>query len=220
VWRILDCKNEPCQAPITAAPPTAELLGAESREYFRRVCAGLDAARLPYELDPRLVRGLDYYVHTVFEVVFAGIGAQNAIAGGGRYEIRFGKQPLAGVGFAAGIERLLLAREELGLHAPPLPRPHAYLVSLGDLALQYNLVLADRLRRAGHPIQLDLENRGMKAQLRSADKCQAMLALIVGDNELAKQVLMAKDLTTGDQQEWPLAEVAARLAARCPMPTA
>jgi len=211
VWRILDCKVDGCQETIRQAPSTTELLGAPSREYFARVCAGLDELGIAYQVEPRLVRGLDYYQHTVFELVFEGIGAQNSIAGGGRYAITFGNQTLQGVGFAAGLERLLLTRTELGIAPTPLPATDAFLVSLGDAALRRNLKLAAELRQAGLAVQMDLEGRGMKSQMRTANKVNARYALILGDNELERHVVMAKQLATGEQQEWPLAEAGTRL---------
>lgn len=213
VWRILDCKEPGCQPHLDAAPPTTELLAPASRDYFQRVTAGLDALGIAYRQDPRLVRGLDYYVHTVFEVVFEGIGAQNSIAGGGRYQLSFGGMNCEGVGFAAGLERLLLTRQELALPVPPEPAVDAYLVSLGQAAMRRHLQLAAELRDAGFSVQLDLEGRGMKAQMRSANKLNARMALILGDNELAESVVLAKDMGASTQEPWPLSEVASRLAA-------
>ncbi len=211
VWRILDCKEPACQAHIHTAPTTTDLLGQPSRDYFHAVTDGLADLDVPFELDARLVRGLDYYQHTVFEVVFEGIGAQNSIAGGGRYLIDFGGVACPGVGFAAGIERLLLTREELQAPPPPPPRVDVYLVSLGDAALRRQQQLAARLRELGFAVLMDLEGRGMKAQMRAANKSGAGTVLILGDNELAAGTIVCKDMATSEQQEWPLAEVATRL---------
>jgi len=122
VWRVLDCKNPGCQAVIAAAPAIPELLSPESRRFFDQVCAVLAELGVAFEIAPRLVRGLDYYEHTVFEVICEGehLGAQNAVAGGGRYSISLpgGGRPVAGVGFAAGMERLLLARGAISKATP------------------------------------------------------------------------------------------------------
>ncbi|NCU21453.1 hypothetical protein EOM89_12220 [Candidatus Falkowbacteria bacterium] len=121
VWRILDCKQPACREVIAGVPDYAGMFSAESRAYFEEVCRRLDWLGIRYEIDPFLVRGLDYYVHTVFELTHAGLGAQNAVAGGGRYELLLPGEtkPVVGVGFAAGMERLLMARESLGLPAAP-----------------------------------------------------------------------------------------------------
>lgn len=202
VNRIMDCKADGCRTIIDGAPSVLELLSAESADYFAEVCAGLDSMGIAYEIDPRLVRGLDYYVHTVFEVVFKGIGAQNALAGGGRYEITFPgqKQPVRGVGFAAGMERLLLAREACGHPAPAPPTADAYLVSLGTPAFSANQILAAHLRRAGLRVGMDLEKRGMKPQMRAAGKSGAPHVIIRGDQEIESGIVIVKDMASGEQQ--------------------
>lgn len=217
VWRILDCKVESCAPFIEAAPSTTDLLCQESRDYFQQVCGGLDELGVDYTVDPRLVRGLDYYVHTVFEVVFAGIGAQNSIAGGGRYEInlRGVSQPVEGVGFAAGLERILLAREELSVTPPAALPVHVFLVSLGDQALRRNLRLADALREAGLTALMDLEGRGMRSQMRNANKVDARYTLILGEDELKREVVVCKNMESSEQVDFPLAEVVAHLRSAC-----
>lgn len=215
-WRLLDCKVESCRAVIAAAPPMTGMLGEASQAYFASVCTGLEALGVPYQVEPGLVRGLDYYCHTVWEVVFEGIGAQNSIAGGGRYEFLFpgSKTPIIGVGWAAGMERLLLAREQLGVSAPVPPGADVYLVNLGDAARQRALVMARDLRRAGVCVLMDLESRGMKAQMRSANKANARFTMILGDDELARQVIVCKDMTSGEQSDLALGEAASQLAAK------
>lgn len=202
-WRILDCKQEQCQSLIAAAPPLADLLQPSSREYFARVVALLEALKIPHELAPRLVRGLDYYVHTVFEVVHDGLGAQSALAGGGRYELLLpgAAKPMPGVGFALGMERLLMARDAEGLTPPPAPTPTLFLVGLGPAARQENLTLAMRLRHTGLAVLVEVEDRSLKAQLRSAAKSGARFAVIRGDQELAANRLVIKNLADGTQAE-------------------
>lgn len=215
VWRLLDCKVEGCQPVINGAPKITDLLGAESREFFAQVCKRLDALGIPYAVEPRLVRGLDYYVHTVFEVQHSGLGAQNALAGGGRYVISLpgDEKTVEGVGFAAGMERLLLARESLKLAAPAAAAPQLYVVALGERALADALPLAQQLREAGFRVLAETAGRSMKAQMRTANKSGVTFALIRGDNELDKGTVVCKNLATSVQEEWPLAELASRLRA-------
>ncbi|NLF18877.1 MAG: histidine--tRNA ligase [Lentisphaerae bacterium] len=204
VWRILDCKNAACQAAVEGAPKMVDLLGDESRGFFAAVCRGLDQLGVAYELAPRLVRGLDYYVHTVFEVVHSGLGAQDALAGGGRYRIGLPgvKRPLDGVGFAAGMERLLMARESLGLKAAGRPGADVFIVALGDEAIPAGLGLAQALRRTdlGLRVLAGLGGRSLKAQMRAAHREGARWALILGDNELAAGTIVCKTMATSQQE--------------------
>jgi histidyl-tRNA synthetase len=146
-------------------------------------------------------------------VIFDGIGAQTALAGGGRYAITppGGSRPLEGVGFAAGFERLLLARESLGLPIAEAPSIDVYLVGLGEAALRRNLLLARELRGAGFRLQMDLEGRGMKAQMKAANKSGAARVLILGDDELARNVATLKDMASGEQKDVSLDSLAAAL---------
>jgi len=205
VLRILDCKNEPCQEAIRAAPQMTDLVGEESRTFFAVVCRGLDELGLAYEIDPRLVRGLDYYVHTVFEVVHQGLGAQDAVAGGGRYRIGLSGtgNPIEGVGFAAGMERLLMTRESLGVRRPDQTSPDVYVASLGEAAVNPGLALSQKLRRRGLCVQAELVGRSMKAQMRTANKLGAQLVLIQGEAELASGVVTCKDMQTSEQEQTP-----------------
>ncbi len=203
IWRILDCKQPQCQAPIAAAPDVASLFGQPSKDFFKRVCDALGKAKIEFSIEPRLVRGLDYYVHTVFELTHPGLGAQNAIAGGGRYELKSpdSSKPVVGVGFAAGMERLLMAQESLGVAPAELETPKAFLVSLGRRALDFNIELAAKLRRAGISLALEVEEKSMKSQMRSADRLKARNVLIVGDSELDKGAASIKRMSDGSQRE-------------------
>ena len=157
----------------------------------------LDALGVSYRVDRELVRGLDYYVHTVFEIVHtAGLGAQNAIAGGGRYELLLPEQsrPVQGVGFAAGIERLLLTQDALGAAGEPEKGKTVFLASLGEAARMENLKLAAELRRAGFPVALEVEDKSMKAQMRTANRLGASVVLIRGDQEIASGVVAVKPM--------------------------
>ena len=203
IWRILDCKQESCGKIIAGAPDYVNSFSEESRTYFKEVCRALDALKVPYRVNPRLVRGLDYYVHTVFEVTHPALGAQTAVAGGGRYELFLPgeKRPVPGVGFAAGVERLLLCREALNVKAAEPAGPVAYLIGLGIEARLANLALADQLRAAGIPVDLELEERSFKAQLRGANKSGAKLAIVRGDSELEKNIAIVKNMADGEQTE-------------------
>lgn len=203
VWRILDCKQPQCQAPIAAAPDVASLFGQASKDYFKKACDCLSAMGAEFSVEPRLVRGLDYYVHTVFELTHPGLGAQNAIAGGGRYELHLPgfNKPVLGVGFAAGMERLLMVQDALGVARPSLQAPAIFLASLGRRALDFNVKLASSLRRAGVPLSLEVEEKSMKSQMRSADRLKARNVLIVGDSELDKGVAILKRMSDGSQTE-------------------
>lgn len=210
VWRILDCKVSECQPVIGGAPDVVTFFSQESQDYFRRVCAVLDGLGVVYQIEPRLVRGLDYYVHTVFEVVHQGLGAQNAIAGGGRYEVFLpdSSKPVIGVGFAAGLERLLMVREALQLPHNKDATPVFFLVGLGAAAVAANMTLAGQLRRVGLKVMAEVEDRSMKAQMRAANRCNAAAVVIRGDNELTCGTVLLKDMRDGVQQEILQSELA------------
>ncbi len=203
VWRILDCKQEVCRKIVAQAPDYVEYFSSESREYFARVLAALDALGVAYTVDRELVRGLDYYVHTVFEITHSGLGAQSAVAGGGRYELYLPGQsrPVQGVGFAAGMERLLMVQDALGVSTAVEAETPFFLVALGEAARLANLTLAARLRRAGFPVALEVESKSMKAQMRSANRFNAATALIRGDEEIARNVVLVKNMADGEQRE-------------------
>lgn len=213
VWRILDCKQDACRKVIAEVPNYIALFRAESRAYFDEVLAALAALGIEYTVDPLLVRGLDYYVHTVFEVTHDGLGAQTAIAGGGRYELSLPGQnkPIPGVGFAAGMERLLMLQDALGTGDAPSPVLPLYLIGLGKEAKLANLKLAGALREAGVPVSIELEERSFKAQLRNGNKSGAVWAVIRGEEELKKRVAVLKTMATGEQMELADSELAEHL---------
>jgi len=210
VWRILDCKCPECQPFIESAPDTVSLFSQESRDYFKCVCSMLTQLGISYKIEPRLVRGLDYYIHTVFELTHdAGLGGQNAIAGGGRYELNIPGQnrPIQGVGFAAGMERLLLVREALQCAKPEVKSPDLFLLSLGEKALAYNVGLASKMRHGGISAAMDFDAKSMKSQMRTADRIHAKYVLILGDNELESGTAVLKDMSDGSQKTLRLAEI-------------
>ncbi|QSH42509.1 histidine--tRNA ligase [Lentisphaerota bacterium ZTH] len=209
VWRILDCKQEGCGRIVAEAPDYVSLFTSESRKYFDRVCQILDSFGVDFEVDKQLVRGLDYYAHTVYEVIHPGLGAQNAIAGGGRYELFLPqtKKPVQGVGFAAGMERLLMVQEALQAKAPEAGRGPVFLVSMGDEARMFNMKLANDLRRAGIAVMAEVENKSMKAQMRAANRLNSSFTVICGDDELARGIVVGREMETGEQKEYTPAEL-------------
>ncbi|WP_425406701.1 histidine--tRNA ligase [Hwanghaeella sp.] len=207
--RILDSKDEGDRVLIADAPVFSDYLNQESQDFFGTVRQGLDDIGIGYRLNPRLVRGLDYYCHTAFEFTTTELGSQSAVMAGGRYDglmEMMGGAPTPGVGWAAGIERLsMLADEPEGQTRP------VALVPMGEAAERQVLKLAETLRRSG--IQVDIAFGGnMKRRMKRADKVNATHAVILGEDELARGVVQVKDLTTGDQVESPMDGLAARLA--------
>ena len=183
-------------------------------QWKKFVCKRLDWLGIKYEIDPFLVRGLDYYVHTVFEITHPGLGAQNAIAGGGRYELTLPgeSKPVVGVGFAAGMERLLMVRESLNL--PPGDAEEnkcVFVVALGDAAEEFKVKFTAKLRKEHITAATELAGKSMKAQMRAANRMNAACAVIVGDEELEKQVAVLRDLAGGEQREVPFADLLAEI---------
>ncbi len=208
VLRVIDCKNEGCSGIVDRIPSALEFMSEESRIYLDQVIAALEAMGIDVELNPKLVRGLDYYVHTVWEITHDALGAQNAIAGGGRYEIALGKKAIPGVGFAMGIERVITSLEACGITAEQfVPAGGVWLVSLGEAALAENMKLARELRARGIRCGMELEAKSMKAQMRKADRANAAKVIIRGDDELAKGLAVVKDMAAGTQEELSLEEV-------------
>jgi histidyl-tRNA synthetase len=212
--RILDSKNPQLQELIRAAPLLTEHLDPESRQHFESLCDMLRTAGISYEINPRLVRGLDYYTRTVFEWITAATSAQNAVCSGGRYDgliAQLGGETTPAVGFAMGVERLVALIVAAGRTPPPL-HPDVYVVVSGTQATARALELVERLRGELPSLRFELNAGGgnFKAQFRRADKSGAPLALIVGDDELARGVVAMKPLReTAGQSECPIAQLAA-----------
>jgi histidyl-tRNA synthetase len=215
--RILDSKQPSMQGLIDAAPLLTEHLDPESREHFAALRAGLDSLGVAYEVNPRLVRGLDYYSRTVFEWVTDALGAQDAVCSGGRYDgliAQLGGEPTPAIGFAMGIERVVDLLVQAG-SAPPAAAPDVYIVANGERAQREALRLAEQLRDAlpGSGVLLNLGGGNFKAQFRRADRSGAQLALILGDAELDRGVAAVKPLRREDGQiDCPLNELSARIA--------
>jgi len=178
------------------------------------VRALLEATALPYEIDHRLVRGLDYYTRTAFEILSNQLGAQDALCGGGRYDLlceELGGSPTAAVGFAAGMERLLMVLGKQGARTAP-PLPTVFVAPLGNEAQLWAFASARQWRRRGWRVEVDLLGRSLKAQLREANRQQAVAVVIVGDSELAAQSVQVKDLRDGTQVAVGLSELEKHLA--------
>ena len=214
--RVLDSKNPAVQAVVATAPAMNAYLGEGSLEHFAVLQQLLAAAGISYQVNPRLVRGLDYYNLTVFEWATDRLGAQGTVCGGGRYDGLFallGGKPTPGVGFAAGIERLIALLRDSGRAAPPR-FPDAYLVYQGEGAPAYAFTLGDELRAAGFAVVLHAGGGGLKSQMKKADASGAALALIVGEDEIRAGVVSVKPLRDArEQQRVTRAELAGRLGA-------
>ena len=217
--RILDSKNPEMQAVIAAAPVMVDYLDAESAEHFQGLKELLDAAGVSYTVNPRLVRGLDYYSRTVFEWVTDALGSQGAVCAGGRYDglvEKLGGRPTPAIGWAMGIERLVALFEACGNQAP-VPAADVYMVAVGDGALEKAFGLAEELRDriAGVRVEVNLGGGSFKSQLKRADKSNAEYALILGEQELADGRIGLKPLrSTEDQSSIALSELAETLAER------
>jgi len=208
--RILDSKDPGDQRLAAEAPDFAEYLNDSSREFFARVRDGLDRLGIGYRLNPRLVRGLDYYTHTAFEFVTTDLGAQGTVIGGGRYDglvELMGGPAMPGVGWAAGIERLALLIGE-----PPAGLRPVALVPLGEAAERLALKLAEELREAGLAVDLGYSGN-LARRMRRADRIGARAAVLIGDNELAQNAATVRDFDSGAQELVPLGELSMRLKA-------
>ncbi len=206
--RILDCKNKICQPYIADAPGSAEHLCDDCADHFNKVKSLLDQLGLDYVVDPHLVRGLDYYTRTVFELTSRDLGAQDALLGGGRYDDlvkMIGGPDTPGVGFAGGMERLVLVlkeREERGIER----RIDLFLATLGDAGRALALNLANDLRRQGLAVDLDYRGRSFRKQMTQANKLSARYLLVLGDDEAASKVGKLKDMDSGEETEVGLSE--------------
>lgn len=218
--RVLDTKNPAMQEMANAAPRLFDFLGEESRAHFQGVCDRLDDAGIAYTLNPRLVRGLDYYNLTVFEWVTDRLGAQGTVCGGGRYDgliELMGGKPSPAVGFAIGMERLLDLCSQDG-EQPAIPECQVYMVHQGEAAQRKASLLAEQLRDAGLQVIVHAGSSGFKSQFKRADASGAQAAVILGDDELQKEQASVKWLRAADgaeqQQSVDFSELASVLSAR------
>lgn len=203
--RILDSKNPNLQTLIAAAPKLMDVMGEDSRKRFTCLCHGLDALGIDYTINPFLVRGLDYYGHLVFEWVTDKLGSQATVCAGGRYDKlveHLGGAPTEAIGFAMGVERLLLLRETLGLEQATPPAPVVFILAIGDEALTRALALAEMFRHE-HPggVVVNTAGGSFKSQFKKADKSGARMAVIIGEDECRDETVTVKDLRQSDTQK-------------------
>lgn len=204
--RVLDCKVEGCKEQAEGAPVILDHICDECSDHFAQVRKALDSAGVKYKLDPRMVRGLDYYVRTTFEVVTGDLGAQNAVAGGGRYDGLIevlGGPPQGGIGFAAGFERLALLAPE----PEDVPGPTLFVAALGEKPREEAFRLIQNLRRKGIWAEMTSQDKSLKAQMRRAGKLGSAKVLILGENELEKGEVVLKNMQDGSQENLPLAGI-------------
>jgi histidyl-tRNA synthetase len=211
--RILDSKDEGDREVLRGAPRLDAALNDHSRDFFERVKAGLDSAGIAYTPNPALVRGLDYYTHTAFEFTTRELGAQGAVIAGGRYDglvATMGGPATAGIGWAAGVERLAMLLER----APSPPRP-IVVIPVGETAAPAAFEIAEDLRRAGHAVEFELRAK-LKQGLRHATRQNARLAIILGEDEIAQDKVVLRDLDKGEQQDVRQAELLDLLVGAAP----
>lgn len=205
--RILDCKSPVCKEIAKDAPIGLDYLCDECREHFEGLKKRLDALGIAYTVNPRIVRGLDYYTKTVFEFVSGDIGAQSTVCGGGRYDglvKSLGGADQPGIGYAMGIERLLMVLEAQGIQIPKPSPCDLYIASMGENASVFAMKLASDLRNEGFAAESDLIGRSLKAQMKYADKIGAKYSMVIGDNELAEGRAKVKNMSTGETHELDL----------------
>jgi histidyl-tRNA synthetase len=212
--RILDCKVETCREVIAGAPLVIDFICHQCSDHFERVQASLEIADTPFVINPRMVRGLDYYTRTVFEAVNERLGEQKAVTAGGRYDHLMrdiGGPDIPGIGFAMGIERIALLVQR-GKETTPFP--DLFIAALGERAQLKAFELANKLHLEGIRAEIDYEGRSLKAQMRRADKLAARYVLIIGENEIETGKAVLRDMAKKDQGEIGLEEAVAEMRRR------
>lgn len=207
--RILDCKNPECAKLAAGSPTIQEYLCDGCRDHFEQLKRYLDSAGIAYTVNPRIVRGLDYYTRTVFEFVSGDLGAQSTVCGGGRYDglvKEMGGPDTPALGFAIGLERLMMILEAQETDMPEEPGCEVYLAAIGDRAKQKAFAMARELRQAGVAAQSDICARGIKAQMKFADKIGALGTIVLGDSELDSGRAVLKNMKSGQQCELSIGE--------------
>ena len=209
--RILDCKEEGCKKAAVGAPEITDYLCETCNEKFDAVKQYLSALEIPYTIDSRLVRGLDYYTNTAFEIQYLPLGAQSAICGGGRYDglvEEMGGPATPGIGFAVGMERLLLALDMQNLIPFPEESPKVYIAALVQDAVAEGLKIQHALRTKNILAELDLQGKSLKGQMKQAGKLKSIYTVIIGSDELQKGIAIVKDMEKGNQETVSLGSVA------------
>ena len=219
--RLLDCKKPSCQEIAKGAPQILEHLCHECSSHFDALKQYLGYLQISYEINPYLVRGLDYYTRTVFEIQPEGGGAQSTLGGGGRYDNlieELGGRPTPAIGFATGIERIILNVRKQGIELLPIPGAKVYVAYLGEEAKEEAIKLVATLRQAGVGATLALGGRSLKAQLKQANALGVPQAIIVGEEEIKRGSVVLRDMMKGEQVELPLEQVVTRLKRRIDQP--
>jgi histidyl-tRNA synthetase len=212
--RILDCKEAHCQKYIEKAPAMIDHLDPECKTHFDQVVGWLDGLGVKYRINDRLVRGLDYYTRTVFEVVSKELGAQNAVCGGGRYDDlveQFGGKSVPAIGFAVGLERLV----EILKPSPIESRVDLFIATMGEAAKKIGFNLLTQARDLGLGADMDFLNKSLKAQMKAADKMKAEFVYIIGEEELKKRSAVLKNMKTAEQKEVEFAELFSQFEGEC-----
>ncbi len=214
--RVFDCKVESCQAIVATLPTITDHLDEASREHFAQFKAHLEARGIAYTVNPRMVRGLDYYTRTAFELIGGSLGAQNTLVGGGRYDglsETLGGPPAKGLGFAVGLDRMVMSLPDSEVEkARATERPDVFIVPLGEVARGHAFKLAKDLRAAGFAVGIEFEERKMKKAMAQASKSNSRYALIVGENEVASGQYALKNMASGEQEAISFDEIVSRLA--------
>jgi len=208
--RLLDCKQPTCQQIAESAPKSTDYLCPQCKEHFDRLKKYLGLLELSFEVNHRLVRGLDYYTRTVFEIQPEAEGGQSALGGGGRYDDlieELGGKPTPAIGFATGIERIILNLKKQGIPVPPLPKPQVFIAFIGEEAKDEAIKLASKLRRANIGVVEAASGKSLKAQLKQADALGARHTIIIGEQEIETGTVILRDMTTSQQKTVPLSEL-------------
>ncbi len=199
--RVLDCKNEKCIRVTADAPKSEDFLCDDCRKHHEAVLESLDELNIPYVKDPKLVRGLDYYNRTIFEGESSKLGAQSAVGGGGRYDYLMEQlewKPMPAVGFAIGMERLMMASGKEETSLPPID---LFIAAIGKDSIIKGMDLARELRKKGFSVFMDLSDRSLKSQMKQANKKDARFVIIIGDTEISENKVIIKDMANGSQKD-------------------
>ena len=212
--RVLDCKVPFCKEIASNAPSILDYLDKDCKSHFEKVKSFLKELKIPFKINPKIVRGLDYYNQTAFEILNNNLGAQNALLGGGRYNSlvqEFGGNDIPGFGFAGGMERLILTLEQENLFPKPKPQPFIFLVVIGAKAKSEGIKLTSQIRQKGFSCEFLYQKTSLNAQMKAANKSNAPFVLILGENELKSKEIVIKIMKTGKQNKIPLINLYERL---------
>jgi histidyl-tRNA synthetase len=211
VLRLLDCKEAACQKVAAQAPKSIDALCPDCADHFGKLKSYLQTLGLPFEVNSNLVRGLDYYTRTVFEIQPLDQRAQSTICGGGRYDgliETLGGKPTPGIGFAVGFERIILNLKKQGINPPALPAPKVFIAHIGDTAREQAILLAAQLRRDGIGVIIATSSKSLKAQLRQANNLKVPKAVIIGDDEVKTSTVILRDMATSQQTQVGMKDLA------------